>query len=233
MAVLEEHLQVVGLWFILADLTVPPQYALAIHLGPPALGAAVVAKGGVGRLTCRTVVDAVGVRKFIHLITLVVKQALNGGQFGRMKGDGATATIFVLHFAIQIRRRDLEASRIADAKAALFRAFLGGDDHHAVAATRAIKGRCRGAFQDVDTLDVFLVDVVKGCTPVATTAPFSDAAFVGHGHTVDHDEGLVVSEDAVVTTDGDTRGTAIDAVGVDNLHTRRATAQGTDDAARA
>ena len=232
MAVLEEHLQVVGLRVVFPHHAVPPEDALAVHRGAPALGTAVVAEGGVGGLTRRTVVDAVDARIFIHLVAILIGHAFDGRQSRRMEGDGATCTVFVLHRTVEIRRSDLETGRIADAESALFRAFLGGDEHHAIAATRAVKGCRRGAFQDVEALDVLLVDVVQGRTPVATSAPVGDTAFVRHRHAVDDNKGLVVAQDAVVTTDGDTRRTAVDTIGVDDLHTCGATAQGADDIAR-
>ena len=232
-AVLEEHFQIVGLRTILADLSVPPQYALAVHLRTPTLGATIVSKGSVGRLARRAVVDIVDIRKFIHLVAVVVIHPFYRGKRRRVEGDGAAAAVFVLHLAVEVRRSEFETSGIADTKTTLLRAFLGGDEYHAVAATRAIKCRCRGAFQDVEAFDILLVDVVEGSTPVATAAPVGDTAFVGHRHTVDNDKGLVVAKDAVVTTDGDTRRATVNAVGVDDLHTCRATAQGADDAARA
>ena len=232
-AVLEEHLQVVGLRRIFANLAIPPEDALAVHRGTPTLGTAIVAECGVGGFARRTVVDAINIRKFIHLVAVFVGHAFNGCQSWRAEGDGAASAVFVLHGAIQIGRSQLETSRITDAEAALFRAFFGGDEHHAVAATRAVKCRCRGTFQDVEALDVLLVDVVEGRAPVATAAPFGEAAFVGHRNAVHHDKRLVVAENAVVATDGDTRRAAVNAIRVDDLHTRRAATQRADDASRA
>ena len=228
--ILVEHLQIVGLRRILADFAIPPAHAFAVHLGAPTHGTAIIAEGGVGGLARWTVVNAVDARILINLVALIVKQTIDGRQGWRVEGDGATSAIFVLHLAIQIRCRNFKASGIADAEATLLRAFLGGDEHHAIAATRAIKGCRRGTFQDVEALDVLLVDVIEGRTPVATATPIGEATFVGHRHSVDHDEGLVVAKDAVVTTDGDTRRATVYTVGVDDLHTRRATTQRADDA---
>ena len=150
-----------------------------------------------------------------------------------MEGDRTSCAIFVLHRTVEIRCRDFETSRITNAKTALFRAFLGGDEHYAVAATRSVKSCCRGTFQNVEALDVLLVDVVQGRTPVTSTAPFRNTSFVRHRHTVNNDERLVVAEDAVITTNGNTRRATVNTVGVNDLYACRATTQGTDDAPRA
>ena len=196
------------------------------------MGAAIVAEGGVGGLACRTVVDAIDTWVFVHLVAVLVVHPVDGSEGRRMESDGTSRAVFVLYRTVEIGLCDLIAGGIADTQTALLAAFLGGDEHHAVAASRAVKGCSGGTFQDVDILNILLVDVVECGTPVASAAPFRHTAFVGHRHTVHYNQRLVVAKDAVVATDGDTRRPAVDTGGVDDLNACRAATEGANHASR-
>ena len=135
MAVVVQHAEVVGLGIVFPDHAIPPKHALAVHWRTPALGGAIVAEGGVGGFACRTLIDAVDARIFIHLVAVLVGQAFDGGKGRGVEGDRAAGAVFVLHLAVEVGLGDLVGGGVADAQSALLAAFLGGDEHHAVAAS--------------------------------------------------------------------------------------------------
>ena len=135
MAVFVKHAKVIGLRVVFAHHAIPPEHTLTVHLRTPALGATIVAKRGVGGFSCRTVVNAVDARIFIHLVAILVEHAFDRGEGRLMEGDGASCTVFVLHRTVKVRLGNLIACRIADTQSTLLAAFFCGDKQHAVTAS--------------------------------------------------------------------------------------------------
>ena len=90
-----------------------------------------------------------------------------------------------------------------------FLTLLGGNHEYTVGSTRTVECGSVGTLQDVDALDVVRVDLRKcvatfgrsRCGKVHTVD--LAAAGVVHRHTVDNDEGVVVTLDGLVTAEED------------------------------
>ena len=90
-----------------------------------------------------------------------------------------------------------------------FLTLLGGNHEYTVGSTRTVECGSVGTLQDVDALDVVGVDLRKGVTAFGRSrcgkvhSVYLAAAGIVHRHTVDNDEGVVVTLDGLVTAEED------------------------------